>query len=196
MTNIIGVDGTCADDLARAELACRKQMTDIIRFLREFVPGYETCYLVAAAQMIGVRETRHFKCLYQIGERDILEARVFDDWIAANNHFNFDIHSLNGPGLDRNGAQKFFHSAGKYTIPYRACVPEKIDGLLLAGRSISGTHKAHSNFRVMPICMNVGHGVGTAAALAVKGKILPRNVDAGDVQRLLQADGMSPAENK
>ena len=38
-------DGTNADDLTRATLTCRRQMDDIVRYLREFVPGYEKCYL-------------------------------------------------------------------------------------------------------------------------------------------------------
>ena len=137
-----------------------------------------------------MRETRHFKGLYTITPEDIVEARVFDDWIATRNRFNFDIHNVEGSGLDKNGAQKHFRDKGQYTIPYRACVPEKIDGLLLSGRNISGTHKAHSNFRVMPICMNVGLGVGTAAAVAVKENVLPRNVDVKTVQALLEKQGV------
>lgn len=191
MTNATDINGADADDLTKAEIITRQQMCDIVLFLREFAPGYEHCYLVTSAQNVGVRETRHFKGLYTITAEDIVEARVFDDWIATRNRFNFDIHNVEGSGLDKNGAQKYFRDKGQYTIPYRACVPEKIDGLLLSGRNISGTHKAHSNFRVMPICMNVGLGVGTAAAVAVKDHVLPRNVDVKKVQVLLEKQGVS-----
>lgn len=191
MTNVIGIDGTQAEDLTRAERVCREQMDAIVLFLREYVPGYEACFLVAAAQGVGVRETRHFKGVYTLTAEDIVEARVFDDWIAARNAFNFDIHNTAGHGLDANGAQREFRSKGEYTIPYRACVPEKIDGLLLAGRNISGTHKAHSNYRVMSICLNMGHGVGTAAALAVQDGVLPRDVDVSKVQSRLRAVGVT-----
>ena len=70
-------------------------------------------------------------------------------------------------------------------------MPVRIDGLLLSGRNISGTHKAHSNYRVMPICLNVGQGVGTAAAVAVKEGILPRDVDVKKVQAILNQAGVS-----
>ena len=190
MSNVIGIDGTNASELSKAEIICRRQIEVIIRFLREYAPGYEDCYLVSAAQNVGVRETRHFKGLYTMNEFDIVEAKLFDDWIATRNHFNFDIHSLSGPGLDANGAQQHFKSKGKYSIPYRACVPEKIDGLLLAGRNISGTHKAHSNYRVMPICLNMGQGVGTAAALAAKEGIKARDIDVKKVQEKLLAAGV------
>ncbi|HBC89402.1 MAG TPA: pyridine nucleotide-disulfide oxidoreductase, partial [Lentisphaeria bacterium] len=142
------------------------------------------------ATNVGVRETRHFKGLYTMNETDIVEAKVFDDWIATRNFFNFDIHNIEGAGLDANGAQHKFKARGDYTIPYRCCVPEKIDGLLLSGRNISGTHKAHSNFRVMSICLNIGHGTGVAAALAAKKNIQPRKVDAREVQEILKKQGM------
>ena len=190
MTNVTGIDGTSAADLTKAELICRRQMSDIILFLREYAPGYEKCYPVTSAQMMGVRETRHFKGLYTMTPEDIVEARVFDDWIATRNMFNFDIHNVEGSGLDKNGAQHDFHAKGGYTIPYRACVPVKIDGLLLAGRDISGTHKAHSNYRVMPICINMGQGVGIAAALAARDGIQPRSVNVAEVQKILTENGV------
>lgn len=192
MTNATGVDATDVRSLSAAEIQCRRQMDDIVAFLREYAPGYEKCYLLSSAQNVGVRESRHFKGLYTMTAEDILGARVFDDWIAVKNYFNFDIHSVKGAGLDENGAQKHFKSAGCYTIPYRACVPEKIDGLLLSGRNISGTHKAHSNFRVMTICLNVGYGVGTAAAVAAKNGVAPRDVDVKEIQKLLREAGFEP----
>lgn len=192
MTNLTGIDGTSNVDLTRAEITCHRQIPKIIAFLREYVPGYEQCYHLASASVVGVRETRHFKGLYTLNEHDIVEARVFDDWIATRNRFNFDIHNVEGAGLDKDGAQKHFTCKGSYTIPYRACVPEKIDGLLLSGRNISGTHKAHSNFRVMPICVNIGFGVGTAAAEAVRKNCSVRDVDVKAVQAVLEAAGVTP----
>ncbi len=192
MTNLTGVDGTSNVDLTRAEITCHRQIPKIIAFLREYAPGYEHCYHLASASTVGVRETRHFKGLYTMNEHDIVEARVFDDWIATRNCFNFDIHNVDGAGLDKNGAQKHFTCKGAYTIPYRACVPEKIDGLLLSGRNISGTHKAHSNFRVMPICVNTGFGVGGAAAEAIRENCEPRHVDVKKVQAILEKAGVTP----
>lgn len=192
MTNVININGTDVRDLTKAELVCRDQMEKIILFLREFVPGYENCYAVTSASNVGVRETRHFKALYQLTEFDIVEAKLFDDWIATRNSFNFDIHSLKGPGLDEHGAQKHFKSKGKYSIPYRCCIPEKLDGLLLSGRNIDGSHKAHSNFRVMPICLNIGQGTGIAAAIAARKNISVRDVDVREIQQKLLASGVRP----
>ena len=190
MTNVTGIDGTDVRDLTKAEIICREQMEKIVLFLREYVPGYEKCYLTASGEMVGVRETRHFKGVHTLTAEDIVEAAVFEDWIATKNYFNFDIHNIKGAGLDSNGAQKLFRAKGEYTIPYRACVPEKIDGLLLSGRNISGTHKAHSNYRVMGICMNIGVGVGTAAAVAVRDQVELRHADIRKVQQILLSNGV------
>ena len=115
---------------------------------------------------MGVRETRHFKGQYTLTEQDILEARVFDDYVVRDAHFNFDVHNISGAGLDRTGVQKHFTQHKGYTIPYRSLIPEIKENLLLCGRNISGTHIAHSNFRVMPICVGIGEAAGTAAAIA------------------------------
>lgn len=185
MTNCTDIDGTSTEDLTKAEIVCRKQMFVIEKFLRKYVPGYENCYIISSASMIGIRETRHFKGLYTLTGDDILSATQFPDWIVKDAHFNFDVHNITGHGLDKTGAQKHFSQEKGYTIPYRCVIPEKLDGLLLAGRNISGTHMAHSNFRAMPICVGIGEGVGIAAALSCQHTCEPRKVDALEIQKYL-----------
>ena len=189
MTNQTGIDGTLAEDLTRAELACRRQIEQIVPFLRDKIPGYEKCFLISTASLMGVRETRHFIGDYTLTAEDIVEARVFDDWIATRCSFNFDIHNVTGAGLDKDGVQHKFRSKGNYTIPYRCLLPQGIEGLLLAGRSISGTHKAHSSFRVMPICVNIGQGAATAAVTALRDGVGLREVDIAKVQHALGEQG-------
>lgn len=67
-----------------------------------------------------------------------------------------------------------------------------MDGLLLAERNISGRHMAHSNYRVMPICANMGQSVGIAAALCCKENILPRQLDVSQLQARLREHGVEP----
>ncbi len=192
MTNCIEVDGTDVRDLNRAEQVCRSQIPAILAFLREFVPGFSSAFLLKTASAIGVRETRHFQGLVTLTEQDISEARVFEDWVVTKAHFNFDVHSLSGAGLDPSGAQREFRQAKGYTIPYGCLVPSQVDGLLLAGRNISGTHLAHSNYRVMPICANIGQAAGIAAALSAKQAVAPRQVPASAIQQVLRGLGVEP----
>ena len=182
MTNCTDIDGTKAEDLTRAEIVCRSQMPAIVKYLREFVPGFENCYIISAGSMMGVRETRHFKGMYTLNENDILTAKVFDDWVVRGAHFNFDVHNMTGSGLDATGVQKHWTQPKGYTIPYGCLVPEKINGLLLSGRNISGTHIAHSNYRVMPICVGIGAAAGAAAATAIKKGVQVRDIKGEELQ--------------
>ena len=182
MTNCTDIDGTKAEDLTRAEIVCRSQMPAIVKYLREFVPGFENCYIISAGSMMGVRETRHFKGVYTLNENDILTAKVFDDWVVRGAHFNFDVHNMTGSGLDATGVQKKWAQPKGYTIPYGCLVPEKINGLLLSGRNISGTHIAHSNYRVMPICVGIGAAAGVAAATAIKKGVQVRDIKGEELQ--------------
>lgn len=194
MTNVPGVDGTNAEDLARAHCICRKQMDEIVTFLRAYIPGFEACYIISSASVLGIRETRHFQGEKTLTKEDILEARVFEDWAVTNAHFNFDVHNITGSGLDRTGCQARFPQRKTYTIPYGCLVPQKIDGLLLAGRNISGTHMAHASYRVMPICVNMGQAAGTAAGIAVLNRQEVREIPVKNLQEVLLKNGMLPPE--
>lgn len=187
MTNIIRVDGTDVFHLTQAELLAQKQVPQIITFLRECVPGYENCYLLQTACYTGVRETRHFAGEYCLSEQDIQNQTVFDDWVVSRASACFGNHSLTGSGSDVNNLP--YHGE-RYTIPYRSFLPKGVDNLFLCGRNISGTHMAHSSYRVMPICFAMGQGVGTAAAVAVRDSLPIREVPVGEVQQLLLRSGV------
>ena len=182
MTNALDIDGTNAQDLTKATLTCRKQMDAIIKYLRKFVPGYENCFIISSASLIGVRETRHFNGKYTLTEQDIMEAKLFEDYVVKDAYFNFDVHNITGSGLDKTGVQKHFSQEAGYSIPYGYLLPEKKENLLLCGRNISGTHIAHSNFRAMPICVGTGEAAGTAAAIAVEQNCALTDISAAEIR--------------
>jgi len=74
-------------------------------------------------------------------------------------------------------------------IPYRALVPEKMDGLLVAGRSFSSDKVANDSLNLIPHCCAMGEAAGTAAALAVKNGVSPRQVDRKLLQQALLKGG-------
>ena len=175
MTNVTDIDGTCAEDLTKAEIVCRKQMPLIVDFLREYVPGYEKCWLMSVAPLIGIRETRHFEGMQSLSKDDILEARVYDNWVVKRAWFNFDVHNLTGASLDKTEVQREFKQRNEYTIPYGCLIPKNVEGLLLSGRNISGSHMAHSNFRIMSVCIAIGEAAGVACYEALtSGNVLQK----------------------
>ena len=99
--------------------------------------------------------------------------------------FLIDIHNPTGGGQ----AEKRAKQATPYDIPYRSLVPKEIDGLLLSGRNISGTHRAHGSYRVMGVALATGQAAGIAAALSVKENCVPRQLDYHLIQKALAEYG-------
>ena len=185
MTNAIEIDGTDAESITRGIFTCRSQIVPIIKFLRQYVPGYESCWLMSSASLIGIRETRHFEGVESISREDILEAKYYENWVVRRGWFNFDVHNLTGASLDKTGIQKEWKQKQDYTIPYGCLLPKNVEGLLLSGRNISGSHLAHSNFRIMSVCIAIGEAAGVAAAISVKQNVKLSDVDVKEIQKHL-----------
>ena len=185
MTNAIEIDGTDGESLTKGVLICRSQIVPIIKFLREYVPGYENCWLMSSASLIGIRETRHFEGIESLSKNDILGAQYYDNWVVRRGWFNFDVHNLTGASLDKTGIQHGWKQQNEYTIPYGCLLPKNVDGLLLSGRNISGSHLAHSNFRIMSVCIAIGEAAGVAAAISIKQNVKLSLVDVKEIQKHL-----------
>lgn len=183
-TRVNRVLGTSVWDLTRAEYTARHQLAQIDRFLRTRVPGFEESYVVQSGTHIGVRESRRVLGDYQLTGHDILAARTFPD-VIAHGAYPVDIHNPRGSGT----VLKRVPRGSFYDIPLRCLLPRGTDRLLVAGRCISGTHVAHSSYRVMPIAMATGHAAGVCAALTVRHGSGPRGLPYRLVQRELLRQG-------
>ena len=183
-TRVTRVLGTDVWNLSYAEWESRRQMRQIVAFLRRYVPGFDKAYAVQSGVHIGVRETRRFHGAYQLTADDILQARKFPD-VIARSAYPVDIHNPEGTGT----ILKRLPPGEAYDIPLRCLMPQKVERIIVAGRCISGTHEAHSSYRVMPVCMATGQAAGVCAALAVRHGTAPRAVPAADVQHELIRQG-------
>jgi hypothetical protein len=183
-TRITGVLGTSVWDLTYAEWASRRQMQQIAAFLRRYVPGFAKAYVAQSGVGIGVRETRRIVGEYQLTADDVLSARKFPD-VVARGSYPIDIHNPHGKGT----LLKRLPPGEAYDIPLRCLLPQGQDHLLVAGRCLSGTHEAHSSYRVMPISMATGQAAGVCAALAARAGRSPRDIAASTVQQELQRQG-------
>lgn len=182
-SRIMGVDSTDNRSLTNAEIEGRKQVDEITRFFRKYVPGCADARIKATASHIGIRESRHIKGEYQLTADDLLNAKVPEDsvFIAAN---SVDVHGRFGPK-----SNEYVPINGKYYgVPYKSLVPVKIDGLLVAGRCLSADSTAAGAVRVMPPCMAMGQAAGTAAALSIKIQCEVRNIDIDKLKLILKED--------
>jgi FAD dependent oxidoreductase len=181
VTRLLGND---VWDLTRAEYISRRQVAQIARFLKNRVPGFEQAYVAQTGVQVGVRETRRICGLYQLTGHDILAARPFPDAIARG-AYPIDIHNPRGTGT----TIKRVPLGKAYDIPLRCLLPRDTERILVAGRCISGTHVAHSSYRVMPIAMATGQAAGVCAALASASGQSPAAVRAEQVQQELRRQG-------
>ncbi|MFI4847490.1 MAG: FAD-dependent oxidoreductase [Gimesia chilikensis] len=182
-TRVQNVDGTNPDDLSRAEIESRRQAWELIRFFRSHCPGLENVQLLATGTQVGVRETRHILGDYVLNGADVLDGRKFEDSIAQCS-YPIDIHDPQGP----RGRLEGIH-ADHYEIPYRCLVPRDVQNLLVAGRPISADHEGAASARVIPPCYATGQAAGTAASLAIKQGVAPRDVDIDQLRMTLSEQG-------
>ncbi len=180
-TRVLNKLATDVFDLTSAEWESRRQADQVSEFLKEYVPGFENSYMVQTGVQVGIREGRRIMGEYRLTGTDVLEARKFPD-VIARCAYSLDIHNPKGKGtrIER------LPPGESYDIPLRSLIPLKCDHLLTAGRCISGTHEAHSSYRIMPAAMATGQGAGVCAAISALNQIDVRSVDVNEVQKELR----------
>lgn len=132
----------------------------------------------------GKRESRRYVGDYILTQRDLERGDGFDDVVAFGG-WPMDNHPP--AGFYHRGEPNVNHPVhSPYQIPFRSLYSRNIDNLLFAGRNISVSHAALTSTRVMATCALLGQAVGTAAAIAVPGGLLPREVYQREIGRLQQ----------
>jgi hypothetical protein len=133
----------------------------------------------------GKRESRRYVGDHILTQSDVRAEGRFDDLVAYGGWTMDDHHP---GGLRWRGEPTIFHPApSPFGIPYRCLYSRNIDNLFCAGRNISVTHAAMSASRVMATCALVGQAAGTAAALAARHHLSPRQVYHQKIGELKQA---------
>ena len=205
-TRVFGADCGDPDELTRAEIEGRRQVRRICDTLRSghLPPGRDP--LVALACSIGVRESRHPRCLHTLKEREVLRGTSFPDAIA-NGTYRVDIHNPNGPGVvfryldgreERVSPGEVTASrwlpegeatASFYQIPYRSLVPTGSQNVLVAGRLVDADRGAYGAIRVMVNCNQTGEAAGTASCIALKQEISVGDIDGDQLRGEMKRHG-------
>ena len=158
------------DDLTKVEIEIREAMLRTVDYFRKKVPGFENAVIIDTAPQVGVRSSRMLCGEYKITRKELMDGKRYDDAVvfAQPPYRGFEPeHTLK-------------------QIPYRCFLPKKTDGLLVAGRCLSGDFGAVELLRVIPTAMLMGQACGTAAAIAVHDKVDVRKVDVKKVQNSLK----------
>ncbi|MBQ8550004.1 MAG: FAD-dependent oxidoreductase [Clostridia bacterium] len=156
-----------AADRTAAVIEGRRQMLETFEMLKHHNPDFEGLHLVQSAPLLGIRESRRIEGEYCVNTEDIMNGSHFPDAVARVT-FNVDIHG--------NDQEQVCCDVTEYEVPYRSLIPKGIEGLLVAGKTISGTHTAMASYRVTGNCCAMGENAGRAAAYAVKNGVGVREV--------------------
>jgi succinate dehydrogenase/fumarate reductase flavoprotein subunit len=146
--------------------------------LREQGGIWKHLRLVATGTQIGIREGRRIHGRYMLTKEDLIKGATFKDGVCQAT-FVVDIHSLDPKKHRAYGTDGV--TAKPYEIPLRSLIAKDVDGLMMAGRCISGDFYAHASYRVTGNAVAMGQAAGNVAALAAQTNRLPHQVDWSEI---------------
>lgn len=179
-----GVSATDAAEVTAATMRARAEVNRLVDALRSLGAPWAGLRLVATAEQIGIREGRRIHGRYQVTQEDLLNGARHEDAVCRVN-FGIDVHSTDPSRTKAVEAAPI--RSRPYDIPLRALIARDVDGLLMAGRCISGDFLAHSSYRVTGDAAPMGQAAGVTAALAAKAGCLPQDVPWPEVAGALAA---------
>lgn len=185
--NTTRVKGNPVDpgELSTAEKRARDQMVKIWEILRSRVPELASSRIISGASQLHIRESRKLQGEYTLTEDDLRSGKRFPDAIAVGT-WPIDIHPTDG----KSGVHPHKDDAPvPYEIPYRTLVPARVDGLLVAGKPISTTHRAHGSTRVPGTSIATGQAAGVAAAISVQREVSVREINIDELRKALGEQG-------
>ena len=174
-----GFSAIDADDVTEATLIGRRELHQVINALKNNGGIWKNIRLISSAEQIGTREGRRIHGLYTVSTEDLSKGIFHDDAIAEV-RFGVDVHSVKKAEDSKTNSYSRGIRSKPYTIPLRALIAKDVDGLLLAGRCISGDFIAHSSYRVTGPVTTIGQAAGRVAAVSSKKKKLPQSIEFGE----------------
>lgn len=173
--------GINAQEITNATVQARAEIHRIVNALRNLGGVWKNIQLLATSPQIGIREGRRIAGRYTLTANDLMRGARFTDAVCTVT-FCVDIHSLD---YDQGGA---YGNDGvevqPYDIPLRSLVAKDVDGLILAGRCISGDFYAHASYRVTGNAVPMGEAAGKVAAISALSNRLAHEIGIDEIKDL------------
>ncbi len=185
MNHEYGVLAYDAAEVTTATVHARAEMNKIVNNLRKLGGPWEGIQIAATAEQIGVRDGRRIRGRYVVNKEDLVAGARFDDAVTRPT-FSVDIHALSA---DMNKTSAYSNKGIKvkpYDIPLRALIAKDVDGLMMAGRCISGDFIAHASYRVTGNAVAMGEAAGAIAGIAALSKRAPHEVPWSEGAAMLE----------
>ncbi len=178
-------DSTDTESITAAEIRARQRMMEVLDYYQRVENKgwrFDGC-----SPQIGIREGRRIVGDYILTVDDCRAGKKFDDAIARG-VFYLDAHK---PDDEKRTyiLSETERQVPPYQIPFRSLIPKKGKNLLAAGRCFSADQLALSSARVMTTGSMLGQAAGIAAAMSVKKKCEPRDLDFSEVRKTVESRG-------
>ncbi|MBN1292694.1 MAG: FAD-dependent oxidoreductase [Candidatus Latescibacteria bacterium] len=172
------VDALDPDAVTRATVQARAETAAMVYALRSLGGRWKNIHIVATPEQIGIRESRRIHGRYTVTVDDLMKGARFDDAVC-HVRFGVDIHSID-PGRTK-GILDDGIKTKPYDIPLRSLIARDVDGLMMAGRNISGDFFAHASYRVTGDSVMLGEAAGKCSAKAALGNRLPHEISIDEL---------------
>ena len=173
-----------AGQVTEATLRARREIYDIVRGLRALGGPWAEIQIAATPEQIGTREGRRIRGRYTVTAEDLVDGARHEDGVMRPS-FNVDIHGLRHSRDEADAYNDGGVQMQPYDIPLRALIAADVDGLMMAGRCISGDFVAHASYRVTGNAVAMGEAVGVVSALAARKQVLPHEIEWDGASALL-----------
>jgi len=176
------VDSTDVIDLTRARMSALRLFKKRIRNDID-IPLY-------ICPITGIRQSRQIVGKYVLTLMDQISGTKFPDAVCImysnyDNHLK-DMENQSFCSLLWRWFTDNYRTGFECEIPYRCLLPQKVVGLVVAGRAISLEPEAHYALRMQKDLESIGEVAGIAAGISVKNNTTPDDISIEKLQSTLK----------
>ena len=170
-------DALTSAGMTKMDMDMREQQLKIADFMRNKMPGFKNAEICGSAIRVGVRAGRGI-----VGIETLEADKVFSDYVCEN-----PVALITKQAGDHSNNEKFMPEWSKKmdglgAVPAGALISKSFDNAFACGRAISAEPMLTRTYRMMNTCMTTGEASGIMAAMAIKNKALPRNLNYSDLK--------------
>jgi len=186
--NVQGVDGTDPFSVQKATREGVKKAETVIKWLKKGgIPGFEDAHMYHMGAEVGVRETRKFEGMYQLTIDELRNAPRYEDGIVCCDNPIDDVARED----DVMTHEAVVEQGKYYHIPFRVCVPKRVENLFFGGRNLSVDTYSFATVRGMPQCFAMGQAAGTAAVQCIDAAVPVQEFNTESLVKDLQKQGVN-----
>lgn len=169
------------EDFTIAEILGRRQVRGYADFLRRTVDGCADSFVVDTGTEAGIRQTRSVRTVETLTNEAVVACAKPADGIVRS-PWPIELHDGTRPKLH-------WLLDDWYEVPYLTLVPERGEGIIVAGRCLGAEHEALASARVTAQCFEYGNAAALATVQSLATGTAYRDLAGTDVRAALVASG-------